>query len=202
MIQLDTRSKHSLVTATAVFYELMMLDSVWTQAVEDAGRRDDDEALALVDTIASQMDDLLIRAADAASTIRAVAAANNDAFAEAVDAIGADERFYGEARANWLRFTKRYDDASDLVRNVLDRIEAAAPKERELVRRKAADMASGRTVEGDVSPATWCAIGVVVAVTAAAGQGWPLAFLAAAGAGYACAQTGTTPSSIVSDLLS
>jgi hypothetical protein len=200
--QLDTRSKHTMVTVAAVFYELMMLDSVWTQAVEDASRSGDDADLALVDTIATQMDNLLARAGDAARTIRAVATANNDAFADAVNALGADERFYGESRANWLRFTERYDDARDLVDNVLGHIEAAVPEERNLLRQKAADLAAGRTTGGDVTAATLCAIGAGVAVVAAAGGGWPLAFLAAGYAGYECAQTGTTPSSIISDLLS
>jgi hypothetical protein len=144
------------------------------------------------------MDDLLVSAGEAVTELKRVFGRNRDLFGDAIAKIGTSDQLSTEQRGRWLRLLPPSGDASELLEQMLDRIEGAAPRERDDIKVKVKNLEEHGKSEGDLTAGTMCAIGGTVAVVSAASGDWILAYMAAVYAGAECAQAYPPPLSWLS----
>ena len=186
MPRLVARDKMALVRPVAVFQELLLVESVWSGAVEEASLAEQPD-VEVAREAAGRMDDLLAQAAEAAKQLRRVLLANRDLLIEIAAKIGASDRLSAEQRERWLMHVQRAGGPTELVTSALEHIERESPREREDIKAKVTMLVSRGSSEGDITAETACNVAAMVAVGAAAIEDWPLAFMAGGLAGYYCA---------------
>ncbi|MFF1407671.1 hypothetical protein [Streptomyces sp. NPDC058294] len=178
-----------LVRSIAILHELLLVDSVWSGAVEEVNQAEQPD-MKVAHEAAGRMDDLLTQAAEGAEQLRSVLLANTALLAEIAAKIGASDRLSAEQRERWLMHVQLAGGPTELVSSALEHIERESPREREDITAKLTVLAARGSSEGDISAATACNVAAMVAVASAAIDDWPLAFMAGGLAGYYCAQAG------------
>jgi hypothetical protein len=141
MPKLATRDKMALVRPVSVLQELLLVDSVWSGAVEEASLADEPEMEVARDA-AGRMDDLLAQAAEATKQLRSILLENEDLITEIAAKIGASDRLSAEQREQWLMQVQRAGGPTALVTSALDHIERESPREREDIKAKVEALAA------------------------------------------------------------